>query len=353
MSIDLQRLERGMSAQQPGDRISNYLLDACVGTGSYGSVWRAKHYVLGDVVAIKIPTDPQYVRNLRREGVVVHGLRHPNIVHVIDLDPYGDPPYLVMEYVDGPSLREAIDHYRTEFPIDAAVAIMRGVLDALSVAHARGVVHRDIKPANILLGHPLESLSKIMPQAVKVTDFGLGRVGESMTQALMQSGSLELSEGKRVAGTLAYMSPEQKDGGDVDGSSDLYSCGIVLFEMLTGERPQGRELPSALRPSVPTVLDEVFRRCYARRERRMKSTQEMRASLSADVHAPPPPPTATGRGLRCSACNATVERSDNFCIQCGQQLAASVPRCRHCAEYVKLGDLFCIRCGKSLTVLGG
>ena len=79
-----------------------------MGAGSFGEVWRARHHVFGEFVAIKIPTDPKFVRNLQREGVAVHGLRHPNIVRAIDLDPYADPPYLVMEYVDGPSLRQVI-----------------------------------------------------------------------------------------------------------------------------------------------------------------------------------------------------------------------------------------------------
>jgi len=117
-----------MSALREGDRISNYLLEAQVGAGSFGEVWRARHHVFDEVVAVKVPTDAQYVRNLRQEGVAVHGLRHPNVVRVIDLDPYGEPPYLVMEYVDGPSLREAIDRYKGLFPIPAVVAVLRGVL---------------------------------------------------------------------------------------------------------------------------------------------------------------------------------------------------------------------------------
>ena len=150
-----------MSILKSGDRINNYLLEKQVGAGSFGEVWRARHHVFGDIVAIKIPTDTQYVRNLQREGVAIHGLKHPNVVRAIDLDPYGDPPYLIMEFVEGPSLREAIDQYGRKFPVDAAIAIARGVLHALSVSHQHGLIHRDVKPAIILLAHPIENLASI------------------------------------------------------------------------------------------------------------------------------------------------------------------------------------------------
>ena len=228
-----------MTALHEGDRISNYILEQQVGSGSFGEVWRARHHVFTEVVAIKVPTDPQYVRNLQREGVAVHGLRHPNIVRALDLDPYGSPPYLVMEYVDGPSLRQVIDRLQDEFPINVAVTILRGMLHALGAAHEGDLIHRDVKPANILLNCPLERIEEITEQAVKVTDFGLGQAGGVTAQSIMQSGSMLTEGGRSISGTLAYMSPEQKEGKEVDGRSDLYACGIVLFEMLTGERPQG------------------------------------------------------------------------------------------------------------------
>lgn len=343
-----------------GDRVSNYLLEHRIGAGSFGEVWRARHHVFGDIVAIKIPTDTEFVRNLQREGVAVHGLKHPNIVRAIDMDPYGDPPYLVMEYVEGPSLRGAIDEYKREFPINAAVVIMRGVLQALAASHDAGLIHRDVKPANLLLNHPLEQLSSITEQAVKVTDFGLGRVGGLTAQSIMQSGSLLTEDGRSVAGTLAYMSPEQKDGRDLDARSDLYSCGIVLFEMLTGERPQGGDLPSMVRLEVPRFLDDVFQKAYTRLERRYASAREMLDALTPAVEtageAPVvsgPPRLAPSGGLRCPGCDAAVHRDDQFCIRCGRQLVASVPRCpnQDCRAFVHPTDRYCIFCGTSLQVL--
>ncbi|MEK6799788.1 MAG: serine/threonine-protein kinase [Planctomycetota bacterium] len=347
-----------MAVLREGDRISNYLLERRVGGGSFGEVWRAKHHVFGDAVAIKIPTDAQFVKNLQREGVAIHGLKHPNIVRAIDLDPYADPPYLVMEFIDGPSLRTVMEEQRAAFPIPAAVTVLRGALRALSAAHAAGLIHRDVKPANILLNIGRDRIESITEQAVKITDFGLGAVCGSTTQSMMQSGSLLTDEGRSIAGTWAYMSPEQKEGTMLDARSDLYSCGIILFEMLTGERPQGFDLPTTVRKDLPAWVDEVFRRAYTRLDRRYASADEMLAALEGPSHAathvdtmvPPayfPPFEATA----CPACRNAVESEDQFCVHCGKQLAASVPRCPVCKGYLHHTDRFCIFCGKDLGVL--
>lgn len=349
-----------------GQRINNYLLEERVGAGSFGDVWRARHHVFDQTVAIKVPTEPQFVRNLQREGVAVHGIRHENIVRVIDLDPYAEPPYLIMEYVDGPSLRQGIDEYKARFPIPAAVRILRGVLSALSVAHEKGLIHRDIKPANILLAWPLTRLAEIDESRVKVTDFGLGRVGGQTTVSILQSGSLLTEEGRSIAGTLAYMAPEQRDGQNVDARADLYACGVVFFEMLTGVRPEGMEVPSTLRAETPVFLDEVFRRAYARVDRRYSSAAEMLADLSrppppgsapAGMHGraagngPPPPPYvqfAPG-GAICPRCGGERLDDDNFCIYCGHQLVDAVPRCHACGQVVAKDDRFCVRCGVQMN----
>ncbi len=335
-----------MPVPQPGQRINNYLLEELVGCGSFGQVWRAKHHMFDELVAIKIPTDADYVQNLRREGVTIHGLRHPNIVRAIDLDPFSDPPYLIMEFVPGDTLRTAIDAHPQGMPIDSAETVMRGMLRALETAHEAGVIHRDVKPANTLLCVSSERIGQVREEDVKVADFGLGRVGGLTAQSILQSGS-DANPG--MAGTIAYMAPEQRESGESDGRSDLYSCGIVLFEMLTGKRPHGAEVPSNLRPEVPGRLDEVFRRCYARRERRYANAAEMLAGLSSN--APPPvPPQAPVSSSVCCSCSKPVERGDQFCIHCGSQMVESVPRCDRCRAYVHGTDFFCIHCGKDLRV---
>lgn len=348
-----------MSTPQAGDRVNNYLLEALVGSGSFGQVWRARHHMFDELVAIKIPTDPQYVRNLRHEGVAVHGLRHPNIVRALDLDPYADPAYLIMEFVDGPSLRQVIDANPDGLPIPAVIEIMCGLLSALEVAHRSGLIHRDVKPANILLQSAADGeqdIDKINRDAVRVTDFGLGKAGGVTTASIMQSGSVLTEGGRSIAGTLAYMSPEQKEGAEADPRSDLYACGIILFELLTGERPSGTEMPSSVRSEVPEVLDEVFSRSYTRLDRRYGSAAEMLEALSPVDRGRPvpgPPPVPTASGSTCPKCGKAVGGDDNYCIHCGWQLVAVVPRCPACHEFVNRQDRFCISCGTGLQSPGG
>ncbi|MFQ5490705.1 MAG: serine/threonine-protein kinase [Phycisphaerae bacterium] len=344
-----------MSNAKVGDRINNFLLEAPVGRGSFGQVWRARHHMLDQVVAIKIPTDAQYVRNLQSEGVAIHGLKHPNIVRALDLDPYSDPPYLIMEYVDGPSLRQVIDANRQGLPLSAVLTIMGGLLSALEASHTAGLIHRDVKPANILIRCPLERIADIGPEAVKVTDFGLGRAGDVTTASLMQSGSLLTEGGQDISGTIAYMSPEQKEGRSVDGRSDLYSCGIVLFEMLIGERPAGTEMPGSLRSDIPSFVDDVFRRSYTRVERRFRSAAEMAQALKPPRLAPGPPPIPGRSGLQtqCTRCGQRADADDQFCIHCGHQMVAMVPRCAACQAFVNRDDRYCIFCGAKLAAAAG
>src|SRR3954463_5515252 len=151
-------------------RISEYILDARVGGGTFGEVWRAHHHVWVDqLVAIKIPTDSQFVRALQREGVAIHGLTHPNIVRAIGFDPYSDPLYLTMEYVPGTSLRPLVQ--KKSLAIADAIAVMRQVLTGLAHAHERGLVHRDIKPENILVHERAATEGYGTEGAIKVTDF--------------------------------------------------------------------------------------------------------------------------------------------------------------------------------------
>src|SRR5665213_1907359 len=124
-------------------RIGEYVLDEKIAAGTFGEVWRAHHHVwIDQLVAIKIPTNPDYLRNLQREGCAIHGLTHPNIVRAIGFDPYAPTPYLMMEYIPGTSLRPLIQ--KRTLTIAESAEIMRQVLAGLGYAHSRGIIHRDI-----------------------------------------------------------------------------------------------------------------------------------------------------------------------------------------------------------------
>ena len=352
-------------------RVGEYVLDARVGGGAFGEVWRAHHHAWTDqLVAVKIPTDPQYLRNLQHEGYAIHGLQHPNIVRAIGFDPFATTPYLAMEYVPGTSLRPLIAGRKLS--INDAVAVLRQVLAGLGYAHANGLVHRDVKPENVLVHERAATAGFGTEGLIKVTDFGLGKAA-AMTAAtsIAYSASMNDAAGRDIAGTLDYMAPEQRAGGPVDARADLYSCGVVLYELLTGERPAGHELPSDINPSVPKSLDEVFRRSYARLERRYGSAAEFATALAAAAPAPravpppyvqptrptmpfpPPVPPVPGPSMKstlagCPRCHQSVESTDQFCMHCGVQLVAQVRRCRKCGAYPDATDRYCIFCGETL-----
>src|SRR6188508_612068 len=199
-----------------------YRLDAQVGAGGMSTVYRAFDSTLERRVAIKlmhrdIAADSDQLERFRREARAVAQLSHPHIVGVIDAGEEDGRPYIVFEYVEGETLKDRIRRLG-RLPVDEAIAYAIEIARALSAAHARGIVHRDVKPQNVLVDEE---------GSAKVTDFGIAR-------SMDDSG---LTAEGRVLGTTDYVSPEQALGHDVNGQSDIYSLGIVLYEMLTGEVP--------------------------------------------------------------------------------------------------------------------
>lgn len=343
----------------PNQRVGEYVLIERINRGSFGEVWKAHHHVWTDqLVAVKIPTDPQYLRNLQREGVAIHGLVHPNVVRAIGFDPYAQTPYLTMEYVPGTSLRPLIQNRSLSIP--DSVSILKQVLAGLGYAHKNGIVHRDVKPENILVHERAFRDGFGAEGAVKVTDFGLGRAAtDTAAGSIAYSASLDTPAAREIAGTLDYMPPEQRSGADVDPRADLYACGVVLYEMLTGERPAGTDLPSDVNKLVPKSLDEAFRRSYARLDKRFGSAEEFAAALRTGSPPPPLPhppgqafaphrPLASGRS-HCPQCRQPVDDTDQFCMHCGVQLVENVRRCPQCGGYPDAADQFCIFCGQALV----
>ncbi|MGA2501634.1 MAG: serine/threonine-protein kinase [Tepidisphaeraceae bacterium] len=346
---------------QVGQRISEYVLEDRLGAGTFGEVWRARHHVWADqLVAIKIPTEPGYIQNLQKEGTAIHGLQHANIVRALGFDPYADPPYLIMEYVPGTSLRTLIAD--RSLTTQDAVLVMRQILQGLAYAHAHGVVHRDIKPENVLVHERAKKEGLGAEGVVKVTDFGLGKAANlAGQQSIAFSVDANSDDAKKIAGTIDYMSPEQRSGGDVDGRADLYACGVTLYEMLTGERPAGTDLPSDLNPKSPRQLDEVFRRSYSRLDKRYASAEEFLEGLEAASRMPPPlpkrggvaeppplPPTSRAGASTCPSCHRPLGPTDQFCMNCGVQLVEWVLRCPQCGGWPEPGDKYCIQCGATL-----
>jgi len=257
-----------------------YLVVRKLGTGGMATVYLAEDQELGRRVAIKTlddrhAQDEQFVERFRREAKNAAVLSHPNIVAVYDRGEYNGTYYIAMEYLEGQTLKELLVS-RGPTPIRVAVDYARQILAALEFAHRNGIVHRDIKPHNVI----------IAPDGrLKVMDFGIAR-----------SGSSQVTEAGSIIGTAQYLSPEQARGAPAGPSADLYSTGIVLYEMLTGTVPftgdtplevamqhlsAVPEAPSAKRPEIPHELDAVVLRALAKdTDARYTSARDMDADLA-------------------------------------------------------------------------
>ena len=260
-----------------GVRLGCYEVAAKIGEGGMGEVYRARDTKLDREVALKVlpetlAGDRQRLDRLRREARVIAALNHPNIVTLFSIEETDETVVLVMELVDG----HRLDHLlpATGFPLSELLPIVRALTDAIDAAHRAGIVHRDLKPANVMVTGD---------GRVKVLDFGLAKPVASPEvppdDRKTVADASPLTEPATVLGTAAYMAPEQLRGEVVDGRADIFSLGVMLYELSTGCRPfQGRTLAeigaavlkdepaplSTQRPDLPRQLETIVRCCLAK-----------------------------------------------------------------------------------------
>lgn len=226
--VDLSYILDAMAQLEVGDVLEHrYRIDRPIARGGMSTVYRCVDLRLGRALAAKVmhdqySQDDVFIHRFRREARAMAQLTHPNLVNVYDFSAEGDPVFLIMELITGGTLRE-LTAERGPMPPHAALAVMRSVLAGLIAVHDKGLVHRDIKPDNVLINGD---------HTVKLADFGLVRATSSQTVTSNQ-----------IVGTVSYLSPEQVTGANITAASDVYSAGIVLFELLTGTVPFSGDTP--------------------------------------------------------------------------------------------------------------
>jgi serine/threonine protein kinase len=228
-----------------GTRIKHFEVIEKIGAGGMGEVYLAKDTRLDRNVALKFlprefATDPDRRKRLELEAKSASSLDHPNILTIYEIDEYDGQPFIAMSYIEGATLKEKTANGR--LPLEDAVRYGIQIAAGLGAAHARGIVHRDVKPDNVLIGQD---------DRARLTDFGLARLKES--SGLTGRGT--------TVGTVGYMSPEQAQGMEVDARSDVFSLGVMLYELFTGQRPFVAEHAAAALYSIvheqPTPLREI------------------------------------------------------------------------------------------------
>jgi serine/threonine protein kinase/tetratricopeptide (TPR) repeat protein len=280
-----------MSSFQQGDTLLHYRIVGKIGEGGMGHVYQAEDKKLGRMVALKF-LPPETISNqtakrrLIQEARAASALNHPNIVTIYSIDEHDGLDFIVMEYVPGETLKDAVQRGAIEFP--QVLEIGEQVADALAAAHSLKIIHRDIKPANILL--------TARGQA-KVLDFGLAKVMRSLAEEIDKEAPTmhDLTGEGAILGTISYMSPEQTRGEALDERSDIFALGCVLYEAATGKLPfSGPSIlsvlheiaavehpaPSTVKPDLPTGFDQAIGRALAKeKELRYSSATEFKAAL--------------------------------------------------------------------------
>ena len=274
----------------PGLRLGAYEILGSLGAGGMGEVYLASDTRLGRRVALKVLAaavagDPERRQRLAREAQAAARLNHPNIVTLFSFEEANGLAFLTMEHVDGQVLSSRIPSQG--LALDALLGVAVPLTEAVAAAHQAGIVHRDLKPGNVML---------TAGGRVKVLDFGLAKIYDAQSAgAALSTNTVPISGDGRIVGTFAYMSPEQAEGRPVDARSDVFSLGVMLFEMATGRRPFGgetgisvitsilRDTPPSLadvKPELPLEFARIVRRCLQKDpERRYQTAVDLRNAL--------------------------------------------------------------------------
>jgi serine/threonine protein kinase len=341
-----------MAAKKP-TQIGNYRVLREIGRGGMGAVYEAEHQRVKNRVAIKVLhpeycRDPQIVARFRQEPMAANLPRHAGITHVIESEVLDDgTPYIVMEYLDGQSLRQRIRKARSGLPELSVVRFGKQVADALAAAHAKKIVHRDIKPENIMI---VRDDAVAGGERAKVLDFGIAVVAEEHVMSSSQNSTqVQTSPFASLLGTATYMAPEQCQGigrSPVDDKADVYALGVVLYELLTGRPPfQAPELVSVMhmhvtkepepvsahRPEVRPELETLVMRMLGKAPDKRPTMREVSAELTAmerpdsqslPVLTPPPLPMPSRRAtLLGGAAGAAVALVLGWFLLVGPQAA--------------------------------
>src|SRR6266511_5664934 len=280
-----------------GKTIGKVRIEKLLARGGMADVYLGSHLTLERPVAIKllhsyVEAEPILLERFHREAKVVAGLRHPNIVQIFDFDTIDGHPYIVMEYLKGPTLATYLRHLhqrKKRIPSDQVARLLNELSIALDYAHGQGVIHRDIKPGNIMVHNKFDDIPLDKPLTndveVVITDFGLVRIMNAASQTV--SGT--------VSGTPAYMSPEQARGDEIDHRTDIYSLGVVLYEMLAGRVPFEADstltvlhmqihAPPPPIQGIPAKLQDVIDRALAKKpEDRYQTARALATDYSRSV----------------------------------------------------------------------
>jgi serine/threonine protein kinase len=325
-------------------KIDRYEIKAELGRGGMATVYHAYDPLFQRDVALKVLPpqflhDPTFKQRFILEAQTVAALEHPAIVPVYDFGEIKNIPFLVMRYLPGGNLTQRLKKEQL-MPLPETVRIIERLAPALDDAHAKGVIHRDLKPDNILFDQRDDAF---------ITDFGIAKLSESRT---------DLTTGGLILGTAAYMSPEQASGMDLDGRSDIYALGVILFQMLTGRLPFEAKTPVALimqhmtqpippilevNPELPLALEDVITQALAKdREERYTNAQALATDLTTAMNRPhlqksPPKPLPAREAKKLKSISGLQKAVESvICPACGTANLDTRITCHHCGARLKV-----------------